>query len=142
LSAFTTWCLIVPVVMCSGNLIRELLQRGDSFRLGSPARGCGNLPGRRGAAYLPPVQRQGPEREIRRVEMVAQVEDPRKPGAGPVLVLPRPVAPLVSQQVVEAAADRLRVPVSQRKETEQCPCRLGRRARPDSLARGSAVGAW
>src|SRR5262245_39360019 len=72
------------------------------------------------------VDSQRPEREILGVQMVLQVEDPRKARAVPERVFPRAVVALRSQQVIDAALDGRAARAASGEQAEERPRRLAR----------------
>src|ERR1700730_10275888 len=93
----------------------------------------------RAGCLLPRIERERPQREIRRVEMVPEVEDLWKAGARPVLVLPGSVVLLQGQQILDALPDRLGIAVPGGKERHQGPRGLGRGGGPLALGFGLVV---
>src|SRR5262245_41591431 len=96
-----------------------------------PTRSKGRSAGATGRSGMrPAVDSQGPEREVVGVEVVLEIEDPRKSGPVPVGILPRAVVPLRPQQIVNAAHDGRTAGAPGGEEPEQRPRGLARRRVP------------
>src|SRR5438874_2600921 len=73
------------------------------------------------------VDSQRPEREVRRVQVVLEVEDAREAGAVPERVLPRAIGVLGSQEILDAARHGGAGRAPRREEAEERPGGLARR---------------
>src|SRR5438552_1039083 len=67
------------------------------------------------------VDSQRPEREVRRVQVVLEVEDAREAGAVPERVLPRAIGALSSQEILDAARHGGAGRAPRREEAEERP---------------------
>src|SRR5262245_54701520 len=85
------------------------------------------------------VQGERGKREVCRVEGVTEVKNLRETRGGPMGVLPRAVVELRGQEVLDAAPDRVGVPVAGREQGYQRPGRLGGRRGPMPLGRRVVV---
>src|SRR5436309_4535591 len=92
-----------------------------------PTASKGRSPGASGRSGMrAAVDSQRPEREILGVQMVLQVEDPRKARSVPERVFPRPVLALRPQQIIDAALDGRATRATRGKETKERPRGLTR----------------
>ena len=77
-----------------------------------------------------PVHRQGPQRKVPAVPMVAEIKHPRESGACMANLFPRTILHLVTEQILDAASDAEGIGHPGRHESHDGPGRLRRRTVP------------
>src|SRR2546429_620451 len=117
--------MTVSASICS--VIRMMPSSAVSAEAARPVTTLAGSPGASGRSGMrAAVDSQRPEREILGVQMVLQVEDPRKARSVPERVFPRPVLALRPQQIIDAALDGRATRATRGKETKERPRGLTR----------------
>src|SRR6059058_2485000 len=85
------------------------------------------------AAAIIDVRREGEQREVLTIHVVLQIEHARKTGPRDLLLIPRSIGLLRTEQVAQTSLDTRSIEIAARADAHYRPCRLRRRAFADAF---------